>query len=207
VIAASTSVVILVLRVATASQTANPSAPALGTANPLPDRGEKPWKAIEVAFDTTNKPLARGSLVTLVPADRSLPTIAAHVKSLGPDHDDDQKDTWLVRLDPIRTQAWLDWAPRSMNYVWYYPRVMILPGDVPAARALAPKSLTLASLPKGTRAPDVILAVDVDGDQSPDVVARRACGDGGTTCEDGFCDEVWVKADGAWTRRDRTCGD
>jgi hypothetical protein len=173
-----------------------PFAGAIGYAAVLRDRKSS---AIMVAFGTTKALPARDAIVTLVAADASMR--ATRSRFACAEHDDHDNDI-AVHLEPITTPEWL----ARQHVAGTYPRVAVLAGDLPAARALAPKTIARTDLPKGTRTQLLIVAVDADGDDHPDFVARRAC-ENGTECEEYFCEEVWAKIGAEWRPLDRTCGD
>lgn len=175
----------------------------IGNAIGHPDPNHKPWNSIEVAFGTHAAPPI-GAVVTLVPQDASLPTVTALVAGSEPDpHDQDT----AVHLAPVTTRAWLNWEPPAAQTIWYYPRVMILVGTVPRARAISIARSSPRDLPPRTRHGDVGLAIDADGDGRVDALVRSVCEDGGHACEVG-CDEIWVRSGRrSWYREDRTCGD
>ncbi len=185
-----------------AGAASQPFAGAIGYAGLLPD-SDRNASAVMVAFGTTNAPPARDAIVTIVAADSSMR--ATRTRFACAEHDDHDDDT-AVHLEPITTPEWLTRQRVAADTGRPYPRVMVLPGDLPAARALASEMIARTDLPKGTRAQLLIVAVDADGDGHPDFVARRAC-ENGTECEEYFCEEVWATVAGKWRRRDRTCGD
>jgi hypothetical protein len=185
-----------------ASARAQPFTGAVGNASPLPD-DDKNASAIMVAFGTRNAPPKRDVLVTLVAADPGMPATSTRFGCA--EHDEHGNET-AVHLEPVTTPEWIARQRAAVEIGRSYPRVMILPGDLPAARALEPGTIARATLPKGTRLQSLIAAVDADGDGRPDFVARRAC-QKGSTCEETLCEEVWAAAAGKWRRRDRSCGD
>lgn len=179
-----------------------PFAGAIGYAGLLPD-ADRNASAVMVAFGTTKAPPARDAIVTIVAADSSMP--ATKTRFACAEHDDHDNDI-AVHLEPVTTPQWLSRQHVAGEAGHQYPRVAVLPGDLPAARALAPKTIARADLPKGTRTQLLIVAVDADGDGHPDFVARKACGSG-TECEEYVCEEVWATVGRKWQRVDRTCGD
>ena len=178
-----------------------PFAGAIGYAGLLPD-ADRNASAVMVAFGTTKAPPARDAIVTIVAADSSMR--ATRTRFACAEHDDHDNDI-AVHLEPITTPEWLVRQHLAGETGRQYPRVAVLPGDLPAARALAPKTIARADLPKGTRTQFLIVAVDADGDGHPDFVARRTC-ESGPECEY-FCEEVWATVGGKWQRVDRTCAD
>jgi hypothetical protein len=175
---------------------------SLGDGLPSPDRERKPWRSVHVVYETSRAAPKRGVVVTLVSAEPSLPTLVARVENAVRDEHD---DATVVHVEPTDDVAWTGWAPPSMDHAWRYPRVAVLAGEHRTARLLATKTLAAKELPKGTRAEDVLLAIDADGDGRPDVVARTTCPKGESVCELA-CEEVWVRGK-AWRRSDRVCSD
>jgi hypothetical protein len=185
-----------------AAARSQPFAGAVGNAGPLPD-DDKDASAIMVAFGTKNAPPERDAIVTLVAADPRMP--ATRTRFACAERDEHDNET-AVHLEPVTTPEWLARQRAAVEIGRSYPRVMILPGDFPAARALDSGTIAPANLPKGTGIQSLIAAVDADGDGRPDFVARNACHKG-ATCEEEACEEVWAVVAGRWRRRDRTCGD
>jgi alpha-beta hydrolase superfamily lysophospholipase len=181
--------------------TSRPFAGAVGYATPLPD-DDRNASAIMVAFGTKDVP-TRDAVVTVVAADPALP--AAKARFACAERDDHAGDT-AVHLEPVTSPEWLARQRLAVDTGRAYPRVVVVPGDVPAARALATETIASVNLPEGTRAGSLVAAVDADGDGRPDFVARTAC-EKGTTCEEVRCEELWGNATGKWMRRSRTCGD
>lgn len=180
--------------------------PFLGHAsgNP-PIWDDKPLESIEVGFCTRGYPPPLGSVVTVVPSDNSLPTVAAHV--VGSERDEHDECT-AVRLDPIKSQKWMRWRPPASSDGTWHQRVMVLAGSLPKARAIPSAKIDGRDLPAGTRkAKDLILAVDTDGDNRIDALGRNACKSGSRDCEEWRCEEVWVRGQEKWRMTEQICGD
>lgn len=165
----------------------------------------KPLESIDVRFCTRGDPPAQGSTVTVVPADNSLPAVAARV--VGSERDEHDECTAL-RLDPIKSQPWMRWKPSASNGGTWHQRVMVLSGSLFKAHAVPSDKIDRRELPAGTRkAEDLILAVDTDGDDHIDAVGRYACKSGRRDCEEWRCEEVWVGGQGKWRMTEQICGD
>ena len=142
--------------------------------------------------------------MTVVPSDNALPTLVARV--VGSERDEHDECTAL-RLEPIKSPEWLRWLPPAGEGAAWHQRVMVLAGSALKAHALPNDKVERGELPRGTDAKDLLLAVDADGDDQLDVVARIACKDGRHDCEEDACEEVWVRGQGKWRMTDQICGD
>lgn len=179
-----------------------PFAGAIGNAMPLPD-DDRSASAIMVAFGTKNAVPARDAILTLVAAD---PSLRATTTRFACAERDEHDDSTAVHLDPVTTPEWLGRQRAAVDAGRTYPRVMVLPGDFPGARALDPATIAPGDLPRRARPQSVIAAVDSNGDGRPDLVALRSCRRS-TGCDNESCEDVWTLLAGKWSRRDRTCGD
>lgn len=179
-----------------------PFAGAIGNAMPLPD-DDRSASAIMVAFGTENAVPTRDAILTLVAAD---PSLRATTTRFVCAERDDNGDSTAVHLDPVTTPEWLARQRAAVDAGRSYPRVMVLPGDLPGARALDPATIVPGDLPRRTRPGSVIAAVDSNGDGRPDLVALRSC-KGAKRCDKESCENVGTLVAGKWGRRDRTCGD
>jgi hypothetical protein len=164
----------------------------------------KPRDSVIVRFCARGVGPVVGSVVTLVPASTTLPSVIVRVTGEKKHH---RASCTVVNVEPVKQQQWLqgDWSQES---VWANPRLIVVVGEKPKARGLEPRTLTGTTLPPGTSPGDIRIAVDLDGDDRVDVLARYACEDGSRNCEEFGCQEVWSrKKDGSWEREDQICGE
>jgi hypothetical protein len=80
--------------------------------------------------------------MTVVPASPALPAVVAHLVKKAR-----KRCTWL---EQIKEPSWLK-GSWSDGGVWAYPRVLVLPGDVPKAQGLDRQKLSRTDLPAGTK--------------------------------------------------------
>ena len=163
----------------------------------------KPRESIVVDFCARGAPPSAGSLVTLVPASTSLSAVIVHVtRSKRRRHD----RCTVVYVEPVRRTEWLheEW---SKGGAWAYPRLIVVDGEQPKAHSVKPETLAGTVLPSGTQLEDVRIAVDIDGDDRVDAIARYACANGRRDCEEFGCHEVWLREDKRWQRQDQICSD
>jgi hypothetical protein len=170
-----------------------------GYASPEPSKWEnKPTKVVEISVCGRTAAPRKGAVMTVVPASPALPAVVAHVvKKAG------KACMWL---EQIKDPSWLK-GSWSEGGAWAYPRVLVLPGEMPKAHALDLQEVSDTSLPPGTESKYVRLAIDSDGDGRVDAIVRNACGDGGYACDEPDCQEVWWKKGDRWRLENRICGD
>jgi hypothetical protein len=207
-VALPVTVLLLVLGSASADNAARSSGRAafLGHASGDPPVWRhKTIESIDVGFCTHGIAPALGTVMTVVPADSSLPTIVAHVASSKRDEHD---ECAALSLDPIRSEQWTRWMPPASNHGTWHQRVMVLAGRSLKAHTIPSAKVDARDLPAGTRkAEDLILAVDSDGDDRIDVVGRYACKSGRRDCEEWRCEEVWVREKRKWHLIEQICGE
>jgi hypothetical protein len=170
-----------------------------GYASPEPAKWEmKPTKSVKICVCGRDGAPPKGAVMTVVPASPALPAVVAHVvKRAG------KRCMWL---EPIKEPSWLK-GSWSDGGVWAYPRVLVLPRDVPKAHAVDPKKVSGADLPAGTESQYLRLAIDSDNDGRVDAIVRNACGDGGYGCDQPDCQEVWWRRGERWRPENRICGE
>ena len=134
--------------------------------------------------------------MTVVPASAALPAAIAHVVK--------KATKRCARLEPIKDARWLE-GSWSEGGVWAYPRVLVLPGEMPKAHSVDPEKASGMSLPPGTESKYIRLAVDSDGDGRLDAIARNSCAHGGYDCEEPVCQEVWWNDGDRWRLENRIC--
>lgn len=167
---------------------------------PAPWSG-KPAEAIDVWFCTRGPLPPKGSLVTLVPGSSDLQLVTVRV--VGPRKP--SKGCKGVVIELVKQPDWVRWDWSKGG--WWNNRVMVLLGEQRKARAIPAEAIDVAMLPTGTRREDVRRAVDIDGDNRVDALIRYACEDGGHSCEEFGCQEMWIRQNDKWRQYDKHCGD
>ena len=111
---------------------------------------------------------------------------------------------WEIQLAPLTQPEYVgavSAAPANEDPERYPFQVCVLYPANPQARALNPGALDVATLPAGTRLEQVVLALDLDADQAPDVVLIQACCDKPElplkNC-DLTCRKTWLRTGGQW---------
>jgi hypothetical protein len=170
-----------------------------GYASPEPSKWEKkPTRVVEISVCGRDGAPKKGAVMTVVPASTALPAVVAHVVR--------KAGRGCAWLEQIKEPSWLE-GSWSAGGVWAFPRVLVLPGEVPKAHALDPKTVSSTNLPAGTESKYLDLAIDSDGDGSVDAIVRNACGEGGYGCDQADCQEVWWRKGDRWRLENRICGD
>ncbi len=175
-----------------------------GYANQDPPNWErKPRTSVLVTFCARKAALAKGALVTAVPASPVLPALVVRVKgSKRLRHD----PCIVMSAEPVTDPAWRD-VGWEKGGAWSYPLLLVVDGEHPKARPLKPETLPAVTLPPETEPKDVMIAADIDGDGAVDAIERAACEDGTRACEDIDCKEIWIRTENRWRRTDQMCGD
>jgi hypothetical protein len=163
----------------------------------------------ELQFDTAEfrqRP-STGVAVTLVPLGINLPAVQSRVLNAEKTPDpcsDSLPPWWEVQLAPLKQTEFVQAVSpyREAEDAEHYPfRVCVVFPAVPQAQALNPGLLDLTALPAGTRLEHVLLALDLNGDQTPDLLLLEVCCDNPETplkeC-DLTCRKTWLRTGGQW---------
>lgn len=163
----------------------------------------------EVQFEATEfrRRLSTGVAVTVIPLGIDLPPVQSRVLGAEKTPDpcsDALPPWWEIQLAPLTQPEYVgavSAAPANEDPERYPFQVCVLYPANPQARALNPGALDVATLPAGTRLEQVVLALDLDADQAPDVVLIQACCDKPElplkNC-DLTCRKTWLRTGGQW---------
>jgi hypothetical protein len=199
------SVLLTSAALAAEPSTDSPSRVFYGYANAEPPNWQrKPRTSVLLTFCARKSPPAKGSLVTAVPASPALPALVVRVNGSKKIHGD--SCVFVVSAEPVTAPAWRD-VGWEKGGAWSFPLLLFIEGDHPKARPLKPDTLSSATLPTDTESKYVLIAADIDGDETVDAIMRASCGDGKVDCQDLECKEIWSRAANHWQRVEQKCGD
>lgn len=161
-----------------------------------------------VVFKTPPKP---GGTVTIVALSSALPTLEARITtaklSENPCSESLPKQ-WEIEFEPLTQTAYLDAVlavPGRIEGSYAPFQVAVLYPANPQARALNRGLLDAADLPAGTLLQNVIMALDLNGDEKPDLITTEYCCDrpkeGRAHC-DLTCGKTYLRTSGQWKQID-----
>ena len=164
----------------------------------------------ELVFKKWPKPNTPVTLLALSSALPPLQLRIANVKETENLCSDALPHQFEIELEPITRAEYVDavFAVPGRIEGQYTPfMVCVLYPANPQARALNRGLLNAADLPKGTLLANVILALDLDGDQTPDLVATEYCCDRPKAVRehcDLTCGKTYLRVAGEWKQIDAT---
>ncbi|MBI1765524.1 MAG: hypothetical protein HYR56_29260 [Acidobacteria bacterium] len=161
-----------------------------------------------VVFKTPPKP---GGTVTILALSSALPALEARItnaKLVENPCSESLPKQWEIEFEPLTQAAYVDAVlavPGRIEGSYAPFQVCVIYPANPQARALNRGLLNAADLPKGAALPNVIMALDLNGDQSPDLIATEYCCDkpkeGREHC-DLTCGKTYLRAAGRWKQID-----
>jgi hypothetical protein len=161
-----------------------------------------------VVFKTPPKP---GGKVTILALSSTLPALTARITkaklSENPCSESLPKQ-WEIEFEPLTQAAYVDavFAVPGRIEGSYAPfQVAVLYPANPQARALNRGLLEAADLPAGTLLQNVVMALDLNGDEKPDLIATEYCCDrpkqSRAQC-DLTCGKTYLRTAGQWKQID-----
>jgi hypothetical protein len=196
---------------ATPPEAAPPAVPSLAIVSAYRPAGLQSQELRFEVAEFRQRP-STGVAVTVIPLGINLPPVASRVLSVQkiPDPCSEALPSWWeVQITPLTQTEYITAASpyREAEDSAHYPfKVCVLYPANPQAQALNPGTLDEAALPTGTRLEQVVLALDLDADQTPDLVLIEACCDKPQLplkeC-DLTCRKTWQRVGGQWKVIDR----
>lgn len=165
-------------------------------------------RELEIQEVDFRKPPIVGAAVTLIPLGVNLPATQTRILQVDKTPDPCSETLppwWSLKLAPltearfVQAEAAQASAESDVNYPF---KICVLYPAVATARALNRGLLDAANLPKGVRPEQVLLALDLDGDDTPDFVLAEHCCDKPQAplkdC-DLTCRKTWQRRANQWT--------
>lgn len=161
-----------------------------------------------VVFKTPPKP---GGTVTVLALSSILPALETRItnaKLVENPCSESLPKQWEIEFEPLTQAAYVDAVravPGRIEGSYSPFQVAVLYPAQPQARALNPGLLEATELPAGTHLQNVIMALDLNGDQQPDLIATEYCCDrpkaGRVHC-DLTCGKTFLRTTGQWKQID-----
>ncbi len=178
---------------------------------PLPrpdDAQSRVLQLRDVVFKTPPKP---GGAVTILALSSALPALEARVtnaKLIENPCSEALPKQWEIEFEPLTKAEYVDavFAVPGRFEGSYSPfQVAVLYPANPQARALNRGLLEAADLPAGTPLQNVVMALDLNGDQTPDLIVTEYCCDRPKVARaqcDLTCGKTYLRTAGQWKQID-----
>jgi len=163
----------------------------------------------ELQFETPEfrQRVSTGVAVSVIPLGINLPPTQTRVLGVEKTPDPCSEALppwWEVQLAPLKQPEYVTAVSpyREAEDAAHYPfKVCVVYPALPQVQALNPGALEAATLPPETRLEQVLLALDLNADQVPDLVLSEACCDKPQLslkdC-DLTCRKTWLRVGGQW---------
>lgn len=163
----------------------------------------------ELQFETPEfrQRVSTGVAVSVIPLGINLPPTQTRVLGVEKTPDpcsDSLPPWWEVQLAPLTQPEYVTAVSpyREAEDAAHYPyKVCVVYPALAQVQALNPGALDAAALPPGTRLEQVLLALDLNADQVPDLVVTEACCDKPQLPRkdcDLTCRKTWLRVGGQW---------
>jgi hypothetical protein len=152
-----------------------------------------------------------GAPVTIIPLGVNLAAAQSRitrVKEVADPCSEALPKRWQIEIAPLTQDEYVKGPsanPSEADGRFYPFQVAVFYPAVAQARALDRGLLDLATLPQGARLENVDLAIDLNGDQQPDLALLEYCCDKPQLSRkdcDLTCEKIYLRVDGKWNEID-----